>query len=288
MLRLIAAIALTLLAVSRASSAGIDGPGNSPLLAINYLDWPNALPVINDTHRVYHIWVNGNESFYFQGDTASLNIALKNFAAIEADRLTIILRPGPGKRGTLIGDQSFGFNWHLHLLGGIAKHMSTRELGSNIWDPNPQLYVYIGEAIKLDEIEIPDGVDLLEIADLQSRYAKCLASKDRTVRGWCLNDIARLNPYNLDSMEQVARKLDDEDDWVKLNAAGAMSLFTGIADQAIERLKGVKTDDAQLQKQVQRSIERLQQERLDEASGKEYALALASIHAFVASQRRSQ
>jgi hypothetical protein len=288
MLRSIAAVALILLASSKVSSAGIDGPGNNPLKAIHYLDWPNAMPVINDTHRVYYIWVNGNENFYFQGDTAALNAALKNFAAIKADRLTVILRPGPGKGSSLIGDRKFQFNWNLHLLGGISKHMSSLHLASNVWDPNPQLFVYVGEPIKLEEIEIPNGVELLEIADLQTRYAKCLASKARMVRGWCLNDIAQLNPHNPDSMEQVARMLEDEDDWVKSNAAGAMSRFTGLADQAIERLKAVKSDDAVLQVQVRRSIERLQQDRLDEASGKEYEQALASIHAFVTARQKAK
>jgi hypothetical protein len=194
----------------------------------------------------------------------------------------------PVQERALKRDRSFSFNWNLHLLGGISKHMSTLHLGSNVWDPNPELYVFVGESIKLDEIEIPDGVDLLEVADLQTRYAKCLASKDRTVRGWCLNDIAQLDPSNLDSMEKVARMLEDEDDWVKLNAAGAMSIFTGLADQAIEKLKAVKTDSADLQKQIQRSIEHLQQERLDDESRLEYEQAVASIHAFVTAQRRSQ
>ena len=288
MLRSIAAVAIALLAVSKAWGLGIESFGNEPLTHHNYVDWPNVLPVINDSHRVYHVWVNGNESFYFEGDTTALNVALKNFATIKADRLTVVLRPGPGKGSSLKGDQLFGFDWDLHLLGGISKHLSTLELGSNVWDPNPQLYVYIGEAIKLDEIEIPEGVELLQIADLQTRYAKCLASKDDTVRGWCCGHIARLDPYNSDSMEQVARKLDDDDDWVKSNAVGAMSLFTGVAGQAIEKLKAVKTDNAQLQEQIQKSIERLQQARLDEASRKEHELALESIHAFVSVLRQSK
>jgi hypothetical protein len=286
MMRSIAAAALTLLAVSNAWGMGFEGFGNDSVTHHNYVDWPNVLPVINDTHRVYRVYVNGGERFCFQGDTAAVNIALQNFAAVKAERLTVVLRPGPGKGSSLTGEKMFSFNWDVHLLGGISKHMSTFELGSNVWDPNPELYVYVGEAIKLEEIEIPKGVELLEIADLQTRYAKCLASKNRTVRGWCLNDIAHLDRYNRDSMEKVASMLGDEDDWVKLNAAGAMSIFTGVADQAIEKLKAVKTDNAELQKRIQLSIVYLQREQLDEGSRKEYDQALESIHAFVMAQRQ--
>ncbi|MEX2309587.1 MAG: hypothetical protein WD738_18575 [Pirellulales bacterium] len=191
MLRSIAAVALMLLTVSNAWCLGTESFGNEPFSDINYVAWPNVMPVINDAHRVYHTWVNGNEHFYFAGDTIALNTALKNFAGIKADRLAIVLRPAPGKTNSFRNEQSLTFNRNLHLLGGIARHMSTQELGSNIWYPSPYLHVYVGDAIKLDGIEIPKGVEVLEIADLQTRFAKCLISNDRTVRGSTTLSLAR-------------------------------------------------------------------------------------------------
>jgi hypothetical protein len=266
---------------------GWESFGNKPFADVrNYADWPNVLPVINDTHRVYHSWVNGNEHFYFAGNTAALSDALKSFAAIQADGLTIVLRPGPGTGGSFNNEKSFTFNWMLHLQGGISRHMSREELGINIWDPSPFLHVYVGDAIKLDEIEIPKGVAVLEIADLQARYAKCLASGDRTVRGWSCSHIARLDSYNAESMRQVADKLDDDDNWVKLNAAGALSLFTGLADEVIQQLQAVKTDDEQLQMRIAKSIEVLQNAQLDEAARREHQQQLESIHAFIVTFRQ--
>ena len=187
------------------------------------------MPVVNDVHRVYHSWVNGNEHFYFAGDTVALNAAIKNFAAIKADRVTIVLHPCPGKANSFNNKQSFAFNWSLHLLGGISRIMAKQDLGSNIWDPSPNLHVYVGDAIKLDQIEISKVVELLEISDLQKRYAKCLNSKDSTVAGWSCGHIAELDPYNAESMRQIATKLDD-DDWVKLNAVDLRSIYAAILD----------------------------------------------------------
>lgn len=288
MLRSIAAVALMLLTVSNGWSMGTESFGNEPFSGVNYVTWPNVMPVINDAHRVYHTWVNGNEHFYFAGDTIALNAALKNFAAIKADRLTIVLRPGPGKTNSFKKEQSLPFNWNLHLLGGIARHMSTQELGSNIWDPSPYLHVYVGDAIKLDGIEVPQGVEVLEIEDLQIRYAKCLTGNDRTVRGWSCGHIAELDPYNADSMQKIATKLNDDDDWVKLNAAGALSHFTSTADEVIGKLQAVETDDDRLQARIRKSIEVLQKAQPNEAARKEYQQSLTSIHAFVVTQRQGR
>ena len=216
-MRAILTIALLLIA-SDAWSLGFESFGNDPVEGSNYTEWPNVLPLVNDPHRVYFSWVNGNEHFYFAGDNAALNAALKSFSAIKAKKLTVVLRPAPGTGSSLKRDREFEFNWNLHLLGGIAKVMSREDLGTNIWDPTPYLHIYVGDGIKLDEIEIPDGVEVLEIADLKTRYAKCLASKDRTVRGWCCSHIAGLDPYDEESVRQIASKLNDDDDWVKLNA----------------------------------------------------------------------
>ena len=178
-------------------------------------------------------------------------------------------------------------NWNLHLLGGIAKHMSTRELGSNVWDPNPYLNVYVGGTIKLDAIKIPQGVAVLEIADLQKRYAKSLTSSDQTVRGWSCGEIAQLDPYDAESMRKIAAKLDDQVDWVKLNAAGALSYFTSTADEVVEKLRAVKTNDEQLQKRIATSIETLRKVQPKETARKEYQQLLTSIHALIISRRNS-
>jgi len=288
MLRFITAVGLLLLAVSNAWGLGTEQVGNEPFSDANYTDWPNVMPVINDTHRVFQQWVNGNEHFYFAGDTAALNAALKNFAAVKGERLVVVLRPAPGKATSFQKKHTVTYNWNLHLLGGISKHMSTLELGNNVWDPNPHLNVYVGGPIKLEAIKIPSGVEVLEIADLQTRYAKSLASGDQTVRGWACGELARLDPHDAKSMRKIAAKLDDKVDWVKLNAAGALTLFASEAEEVVEKLQAVKTDDEQLQKRIATSIDTLRNAKPKEATRKEFQQLLGSIHEFVVSQRQGR
>lgn len=289
MLRSLFPVALVVIIAGTCRGMAEEGFGNEPRLdVLNYADWPNVLAVINDSHRVYQVWVNGNENFCFAGDTQALNAALKNLAAIKSQGLTVVLRPGPGKGNSLKKDRSFDYNWQLHLLGGIARSMSKEHLGANIWDPSPYLHVYVGGQIKLDDIEVPTGVTLLEIADLQTRYAKCLASADKGVRGWSCGHIASLDHYNHESMQKIAVMLDDKDNWVKDNAAGALVVFKCFADEAIDKLQAVKTDDKQLQKQVTKSIEELQAAKSDDKERKAFEESLTAIHAFVAKHRATQ
>jgi len=47
--------------------------GNAALNEANFQDWPGIMPLVNHPSRVYHSWVNGNEHFYYRGDTPALN-----------------------------------------------------------------------------------------------------------------------------------------------------------------------------------------------------------------------
>ncbi|TWT65926.1 hypothetical protein Pla123a_48370 [Posidoniimonas polymericola] len=281
MLRTIAAIGLVLSCVTSASGMGMESFGNDCLSALNYRDWPGAIPVINSKHRVYHQWVNGNESFYYQGSTADLNDALADFARIKADRLAVVIHPGPGETHSFNQERQVEFDWQLHLLGGIAKHMATLPLGSNVWDPNPYLHIYLGDGVELDALRIPAGVDVLELADLQTRYAKALESTDQSVRGWTCGRIASLDPYRRESMQAIARMLNDSDDWVRLNAAGALATFTTFSDEAIHELEAVETNDEKLQERIDKSIQQLRDSQHEPDKQQAFQQQLDAIHAYV-------
>ena len=125
--------------------------------------------------------------FVFVGDSVALDSALKNFAAIKADRLTIVLVRGQAA-ANLSTTRIVQVQLILHLLGGVSRMMAKKDLGSNIGDRS-QPACLCRRCDELDEIRIPEGVDVFEISDLQKRYPKCLNSTDRTVRG------CELRPY---------------------------------------------------------------------------------------------
>ena len=285
MFRLLLVLFLSIVAGTKVFGLGEETFGNKPFSESNFGDWPNVMPVVNDTHRVYHSWVNGNENFYLRGNTDALNIALKSFAQVKAEKLTVILRPAPGRVSSFNEEQKFVFNWQLHLLGGIAKHMSTRDQGSNVWDPNPEFIIYVGGDIVLDKIEIPENVDVLQLADLKARYEKSLKSTHTDVRGWTCGQIAALDQYDAASVQKIAAMLNDDEDWVKLNAAGALSVFSAHASEAEKALRNVETDDVKLKERIESTLKTLHESVSSKEERDSHAEMLSGIAKFTLAHR---
>ncbi|MES2792311.1 MAG: hypothetical protein V4719_22025 [Planctomycetota bacterium] len=144
----------------KAFALGIEEKGNGPLNEFNYTEWKGIVPIVNDTTRVYQVWVNGNEFLYYQGTTKQLNAALIKFAKVEVKNHVVALRPGPVEQRSFHDKTPIPFNWELHLIGGLTKSKATNDIEDLEWQKDPVLTVYIGGDIDLGKLEIPEGVTL--------------------------------------------------------------------------------------------------------------------------------
>jgi hypothetical protein len=147
-----------------ACALGTEEHGNKPLVAQNYAEWKDIMPVINDKARVYQRWVNGNEHFFFRGKTKELNAALANFAKIEAKHHVVVFRPGAAAEPTFDKQTLISYNWQLHVVGGIAKARATDDPEDLEWQKWPVLTVYVDDNIDLDKLKIPAGVTVRTVA----------------------------------------------------------------------------------------------------------------------------
>ena len=159
------------LSAQQAFALATDEIGNKPLSELNYTEWKGIVPIVNDKARVYQVWVNGNESFYYKGTTKPLNAALATFAKVEVKNHVVVLRPGPVERRAIRDKTLIHFNWELHVIGGIAVERATDDIEDLEWQKDPVLTIYIGGDIDLDKLEIPKGVTL-RAAPGQSDEAK--------------------------------------------------------------------------------------------------------------------
>lgn len=252
----------------QAYGAAMEEIGNKPLNERNYEDWKGIMPVINHKSRVYQIWVNGDEYFYYRGDTKALNDALRKFAKIDArDREIIcvpevVIRPGPGETMTFRKVQ-VPYDWHLHIQGGISKHFAhfaVEENDTNIWDQYPTLTIFVnGGNIALDKIKIPETVIVLEVADLRMRYLDGLKSDDHEVRGYAAYFLARVDFYNKENIAPITKLLTDENDWVRLMAAGALGNFGKSAASALPVLRqGLQDENERIRERFQQTIDRIE------------------------------
>jgi len=146
------------------------------------------------------------------------------------------------------------------------------------------LAVFVGEGIELKKIRIPEGLNVIELCELKKRYREALLSEDKTVRGWGAGCLARLDQYDKQSLETIAGLLNDKDDWVRLNAVMALSVFGRKAQSTLPSLREcLATNDEPLRKQVEQTIQKIGNAEDTDGQEKQHGILLAEITKFVKS-----
>jgi hypothetical protein len=114
-------------------------------------DWPVELVnLLTHQKSVNGIWVNANDFYYFAGDAAAFNKALKQYAKIENTPLRLVLHPGRGMTGSLGGEQTIPHEWQV----GVMK-----------WHDDPSeapilvtMQFWLGGQVQLEDVKVPLNV----------------------------------------------------------------------------------------------------------------------------------
>jgi len=271
------------LAAGAARALGMETYGNSPLSDANYRDWPGLMPVINHESRIYAWWVNGNEQFFYEGDAEAANGALRRLAAAADLAPEVVLRPGPATTQNFARDKTLAYDWNLHVIGGVAAHLRTRDRGDRIWVKHPVLTLRTGGKIDLARLSMPPGLKVTRLAQLKQRYREALDSRDQTVRGWGAGELAALDPYDEAGVTAIQALLADPDNWVRLNAAGSLATFGRKARPALPALRAARaTEDARLRERIDEAIRTIEAAPDTSAAEQDHADQLRRIDAFLA------
>jgi hypothetical protein len=130
------AVALLLTLPASVLALGTETFGNAPV--VRQPEWSDGvLEVVNLKSRVYSVWVNGNEQFFYRGNAEALNEALRKFAGIASDVHEVIILPGTGKTRSFRGEK-IDFDWQLHVPSGIYKAVTKKkDIVLTIFVPHP-------------------------------------------------------------------------------------------------------------------------------------------------------
>ncbi|MHC4399447.1 MAG: hypothetical protein ACYTG0_07195 [Planctomycetota bacterium] len=241
---LVCAAVLAPMAANHASGLGTEELGNKKLSPRNYEPWPGLAEVVNDPHRVYQKWVNGNENCYYQGDTKALNLAIQKFSEAKFDVHRVVLLPGPGEARTFDG-KKIPCDWRLHVLGGIAGAMAKRELNDiDVYDVHPTLYVFVNEQIDLKKLSIPAGVKMLGTRDLRQRYYEGIEKGGKHARGYGAMFLSQIDTHNKDSAQKIVTLLDEDDRWLTAMAISCLERFGANAQHLVQKLAQYQPADA--------------------------------------------
>jgi tetratricopeptide (TPR) repeat protein len=233
----IAAIAGLLLAALPGQVAGMGEEefGNRAVHA--QPEWsPGVLDIVNDTHRVYRVWVNGNEDFFFQGDADALNAALEAFARVAIDVREVIVLPTPGRQKSFDG-KTVSFDWSLKVPSGIYLHVAREEKCTRIHARAPVLTIHAaGGKVDPAKLRVPKGLAVLMAKDLAGRCLEGLRSEAYDIRGYAAGRLAKL-AYLPGAIGAITKALDDSHEYVLRSAALALGSLGNKAERALPVLK---------------------------------------------------
>ena len=278
--------ALLFLPAATCLALGTEEFGNKPLSALNYPNWKGIIDVVNDKSRVYQRWVNGNEHMFYEGGIDDLNRVLKAFAAAEMQVHEVVLRPDAGVTQSFDRSKSIKFNWQLHVVTGIAGRLTNSDKGDFVWPKHPRLTIHTVGDFDFSKLAVPKEVKLISIEQQSAVARLAMDSTDKSVRGWAAGVVAQLDAHDPANLAALERLLVDEDDWVRLNAAGSISQFGSQAKSALPALKDcLARRDANLRTAAESAIKEIDAapDRTEET--KQHAAGLKKIKDFLAEHK---
>lgn len=165
---------LTLCASAHGMATERIGPDSPSRLTIVQRGWfKGIVEPLRHPSRVYSIWVNGSENFYFQATPAGINELIALFSRARLRDHEILIVPGTNTVKSF-GGQLFNYNVSLHILSGIELAVNREKDTAETFEP--RLTIYVGDGLDLlKKLELPDNVIVrceVESADIKRKASK--------------------------------------------------------------------------------------------------------------------
>ena len=103
--------------------------------------WPSGMiKLLRRESRVYSIWANGNENFYFKASPDEFNELIRLFSETRMRDHELRIKAGKKHVKSFNGDK-ISYNVNFHVLGGIALGSSRSSESPNTYEPTLTIYV---------------------------------------------------------------------------------------------------------------------------------------------------
>jgi hypothetical protein len=135
------------------------GPDDRQQPTVRQPGWPAGMVEIpRHDSRVYSLWCNGNEEFYFKATPDQIGQLVKFYCATRLRDHLVIIKKGKGEAKTFSGDK-VDYNVSLHFLGGIALFMTQDKAEAETYEPTLTIFVDpTADQTFWKKIALPDSV----------------------------------------------------------------------------------------------------------------------------------
>jgi hypothetical protein len=144
--------------------------------------WPSGVEdLVNRDGRVYGYMINGDDYFFFAGDTGDFNAFVAEYARVENIPLLLVLHPGKGETGQYgisDSDQKYSFDWQVSVLrwarhSGLAdRHPELADIASG---EEPRhvviLDLWLGGQVELDKVKVPLNIQVKSGGEIENFIA---------------------------------------------------------------------------------------------------------------------
>jgi RNA polymerase sigma factor (sigma-70 family) len=290
-----------------------------PSRVLNRPAWPGGLvDAINGDSRVYARWRNGTDAFFYRGQPAAVNAALRKYAAIKSNPRHLLVVPGPGRVETQ-GGKPMDFDWQIQIPGthdqptfGSRTPVMTvcisalkpraadrakinqwlKDLDSDVFgtretsydelrklgsDAKPALRAAMQTqptlesrrriesllarlpGIDVSDLEIPDGITVIDASDLIAKGLRDLNHPERNVRIAAIQELSAVAHLSDRIVPALATVLEaDTDAHLRQVAAACLGDVGVTAKPAAPALKrGLADGDVNVRRTCQQALARL-------------------------------
>lgn len=122
-------------------------------------DWPVGLVELpRHESRVYSVWINGWESFYFKATPEEVNELILLFSKTRMRDHELRIKDRKQRKESL-GTEKYDYNVQLEVVGGIARHLAKQAEEASTHEPTLTLYIDPSAAKGLAEtLKLPDNI----------------------------------------------------------------------------------------------------------------------------------
>ncbi len=122
-------------------------------------DWPKGIvEVLRHPSRVYSIWVNGNDNFYFNADPDQINELLVLFSKARMRDHEVKIESAKAKRRvTSFNKDPIDYNVNVQVIGGIARAVFREGHKPDTFEPTLTIYTDNGQLLS-KQLKFPKNV----------------------------------------------------------------------------------------------------------------------------------